>query len=76
MGVTLTEQRDTLYQNYARELKARLEWAYQVAHENYQKESEHHKKYYEKRMRYMSLKPDDFVLVHVQAPSGDHKVAD
>ena len=34
MGVTLTEQGDTSYQNYARKLKARLEWAYQVAHEN------------------------------------------
>ena len=45
MGVTLTEQGDTSYQNYARKLKARLEWAYQVTHENNQKESEHHKKY-------------------------------
>ena len=24
----------------------------------------------------MSLKPDDLVLVHVKAPSGDHKIAD
>ena len=28
MGVTMTEQGDTSYQNYARKLKARLEWAY------------------------------------------------
>ena len=24
----------------------------------------------------MSLKPDDLVLVHVKAPSGDHTIAD
>ena len=72
MGVTLIKQRDALYQNYARKLKARLEWAYQVAHENKQKESE----YYDKRMRCMSLKPDDLVLVRVKTPSGDYKIAD
>ena len=77
MGVMLTEQQgDISYQNYARKLKHRLEWAYQVAHENNQKESECLKKYYDKRMRCMSLKPDDLVLVHVKAPSGDHKIAD
>ena len=63
MGVTLTEQQgDTSYQNYARKLKARLEWAYQIVHENNQKESECHKKYYHKRMQCMSLKPHDLVL--------------
>ena len=44
MGVTLKEQGDTSYQNYVKKLKARLEWAYQVAHKNNQKESECHKK--------------------------------
>ena len=53
-----------------------MEWAYKVAHENNQKESECHKKYYDKRMRCMSLRPDDLILVHVKAPSGDHKIAD
>ena len=77
MGVTLTEQQgDMSYQNYARKVNARLESAYQVGHENIQKESEHHKKYYDKQMRCMSLKPDVFILVHVKAPSGDHKIAD
>ena len=76
MGVTLIEQREASYQNYARKLKARLKWAYQVAHENNQKESECHKKYYDKKMRCMSLKPDDLVLVKVRTPSGDHKIAD
>ena len=76
MGVTLTEQGDTSYQNYARKLKARMEWPYQVAHENNQKESEQHKKYYDKRIRCMTLKPDDLVLVCVKAPSRIHKIAD
>ena len=76
MGVKLTEQGDMSYQNYVRKLKARLEWAYQVAQENSQKESKHHNKYYDKRMRCMSLKSDDLVLVHVKASSGDHKIAD
>ena len=34
------------------------------------------KKYNDKRMRCMSLKPDDLVLVHVKAPSGNHTFAD
>ena len=37
MGVTLTEQGDVSYQNYVKKLRGRLEWAYQVAHENNQK---------------------------------------
>ena len=55
LGLTLMEQGDTSYQNYAKKLKARLKWAYQVAQENNQKESEHHKKCYDKNMRCMSL---------------------
>ena len=76
MGVALMEQGDTSCQNYVRKLKARLKWAYQVAQENNQKQSECHKKYYDKRMRCMGLKPDNLVLVPVKAPSEDHKIAD
>ena len=76
MGVTLMEEGDTLYHNYVKKLRTRLEWAYQVAHKNNQKESEHHKKYYDKKIRCMNLRPDDLVLVHVNAPTGDHKIAD
>ena len=53
-----------------------MERAYQVAHKNNQKESECHKKYYDKKMRCMSLRPDDLVLVCVKATTGDHKIAD
>ena len=65
-----------MYQNYVKKPGARLLWAYQVAHGNNQKKSECHKKYYDKRMRCMSLRPDGLVLVHIKAPSRDHKIAD
>ena len=75
MGVTLIEQEQTSYQNCAKKLQARLKWAYQKAQENNKRESEHHKRYYDQRMRCMSLKPNDLVLVCIKAPSGDHKIA-
>ena len=49
MGVTLIDQEPTSYQNYTKKLQARLKWAYQKAQENNQKESEHHKKYYDQK---------------------------
>ena len=76
MGVTLVDQEQESYQNYAKKLQARLKWAYQKAHENNKKESERQKKYYDQRMKCMSLKPDDLVLVHIKAPSGQHKIID
>ena len=76
MELTLIGQGDDFHQNYVKKLKARLEWAYQVAHENNQKESECHKKYYDQRMRCMSLRPNDLFLVCVKAPTGNHKIAD
>ena len=54
MGVTLIEQGDNSHQNYVKKLKAQLEWAYQIACENNQNESEHHKKYYDHKMKCMS----------------------
>ena len=75
MGV-IERTGDTSCQNYVKKIKDRLEWAYQVAHENNQKESECYKKYYDKKMMCMSLRQGDLVLVHVKAPPGDHKIAD
>ena len=49
MGVTLIEQGDMSHQNYVKKLKARLEWTCQVAHEDNQRESECHKKYYDQK---------------------------
>ena len=70
------EQGDTSHQNYVKKLRARLEWPYQVVDKNNQKESAHHKKYYDKRMKCMSLRPDDLLLMCLKAPTGDHKSAD
>ena len=67
MGVTLIEQEQTSYQNYAKKQQARLKWGYQKAQENNKRESEHHKRYCDQRMRFMSLKPNDLVLVHAKA---------
>ena len=76
MGVTLIDQEPESYQNYAKKLQARLKWSYQKSQENNRKESEWQKKYYDQKMRCMSLKPDDLVLVHVKAASGNHKIID
>ena len=76
MEVTFIEQEQISYQNYAKKLQVRLKWACQKAQEYNKKESECHKKYYDQRMRCMSLKPNDLVLVHTKVPSDDHKIAD
>ena len=76
IGVTLLDQEQESYQNYAKKLQARLKWAYQKAQENNRKESEWQKKYYDQKMRCTSLKPDDLVLVHIKASSGHQKIID
>ena len=67
------DQEPESYQNYGKKLQARFKWAYQKGQENNRKESECQKKYYDEKMRCMSLKPDDLVLVHVKVPSEYHK---
>ena len=52
MGVTLVEQENMSYQNYVKKLQDRLKWAYQTAQENSQRESEHHKKYWQENKMY------------------------
>ena len=76
MGVTLVDQGQESYQNCAKKLQAKFKWAYQKAQENNRKESERQKRYYDQKMKCMSLTPDDLVLVHVKAPSGQHKIID
>ena len=49
-------------------LQVKLKWAYQKAQENNKKESERQKRYYDQKMKCMSLKPE--------APSGQHKIID
>ena len=76
LGVSLIEQKQTSHQNYAQKLHSKLQWIYQKAQENNRKESECHKKYYDRKMRCMKLKPDDLVMVQIKALTGDHKIAD
>ena len=76
MGVTLIDQGQESCQNYAKKLQARLKWAYQKAQENSRKESERQKRYYDQKMKCMSLKPEDIVLVCAKTPSEQHKIVD
>ena len=76
LGIPVVEQEQTSHQNYAQKLHSKLQWAYQKAQENKTRESEHHKKYYDQRMRCMKLKSDDLVMVQVKTLTGDHKIAD
>ena len=75
LGIPMVEQEQTSHQNYAQKPHARLQWAYQKGQDNNKRESEHHKRYYDQRMRCMRLKQDDLVMVRVKALTGDHKTA-
>ena len=76
LGIPTMEQELTSQQNYAQKLYSRLQWAYQKAQENSKKESEHHKMYYDQRVRCMKLRPDDLLMVKIKALTGDHKIVD
>ena len=76
LGISTMEQEVTSPQNYAQKLYSMLQWAYERAQENSKKESEHHKKYYDQRVRCAELKPGDLVRVRIKAVVGDHKIAD
>ena len=76
LGMPTMEQEPTSQENYAQKLHSKLQWAYQKAKENNKKESEHHKRYYDQKMRCMKLEPDDLVMVIIKALTGDHKIAD
>ena len=76
MGVMLPEWGDSSHQNYVQKLRAQLEWAYQIARENNQKESEQNRKYCDCKFKFMSLRCDDLVLVHVKSSTDDHKIVD
>ena len=71
----MVEQEPTSQQYDAQKLHSKLQWAYQSPQDNNKRESEHHKRYYDQRMRCMKLKPDDLVMVRVKALTVDHKIA-
>ena len=76
LGISTREQGTTSPQNYAQKLYSKLQWAYERAQENSKKESEHHKKYYDRKVKCTELKPGDLVRVRIKAIVGDHKIAD
>ena len=75
-GVTQPQMVEKGRQNYARKLRARLNWAFKVAKEVNDKESERQKRYYDKRMRCQKLEIGDLVLVQQKGSSGNYKIDD
>ena len=71
----MVEQEPTSQQCYAQKLHSKLQWAFQKAQNNNKRESEHHKRYYNQKIRCMKLEPDDLVMVRVKDLTGDHKIA-
>ena len=63
-------------QNYTRKLKAKLKWAFQLAKETNEKESQHQKHYYDKCMSCQKLAVGDLVLVKQKGSSGTYKIDD
>ena len=53
-----------------------MRWAFQAAKDLNEKEMNHHKTYYDRHMKCMTLCPDDIVLVRVKAYSNDRKITD
>ena len=75
-GVTQLELIDRSRQNYARKLRARLQWAFQVAKNTNDKESKRQKQYYDRKMRCQKLAIGDVILVKETSSSGNYKIND
>ena len=72
--VSQPQLREKSRQNYARKLRAKLNWAFNVAKENNDCEALHQKKFYDKRMCCQKLTPGDLVLVKQKGSSGNYKL--
>ena len=75
-GITQPEIMEKSRQNYARKLRARLNWAFKVAKEVNEKESDRQKRFYDKRMHCQKLVPGDLVLVKQKGSSTSYKIDD
>ena len=64
------------WQNYARKLRAKLNWAFKVAKETNDSEALCQKKYYNKQMCCQKLTSGDLVLVKEKGSSGNYKIDD
>ena len=60
-------------QSYARKLWARLNWAFKIAKDINEKESQRQKQYYDRSMRCQKLIVGDVVLVKEKGSSGNYK---
>ena len=75
-GITQPELIDKSRQNYARKLRARLNWAFKVAKDVNLKESERQKRYYDRKMCCQKLVVGDVVLVKEKGSSSNYKIND
>ena len=73
-GVTQPELIDKSRQNYARKLRARLNWAFKVAKDVNLEESE--RRYYDRKMHCQKLVVGDVVLVKEKGSSSNYKIND
>ena len=75
-GVTQPELIDKSRQSYARKLCARLNWAFKIAKDINEKESQHQKRYYDCKMHCQKLVVGDVVIVKEKGSLGNYKIND
>ena len=75
-GVTQLELIDKSRQSYTRKLRARLNWAFKIAKDINERESQCKKRYYDRKMRCQKLVLGDVVLVKEKGSSGNYKIND
>ena len=75
-GVTQPELIDSSRQSYAHKLRAHLNWAFKVAKDINEKESQCQKHYYDRKMCCQKLVVGDVVLVKEKGSSGNYKIND
>ena len=76
LGIKPNAESSTSQTEYARKLKARLDFAYRKATDEAQKQSERYKANYDLRVRENKLEVGDRVLVEKVGHRGKHKIAD
>ena len=72
-GVTMPTLTKNIRHIYVKKIQARLKWAFGNAMDFNRKEMNHHKQYYDRKVKGMALCPDDIVLVQVKAFGNDQK---
>ena len=75
-GITQPQLMEKSQQNYARKLRAKLNWAFKVAKQTSDREAIRQKQYYDRKMRCQKIEPGDLVLVKQKGSSGNYKIDD